>query len=80
MPIVVTPELGIPLPFDTKPEEVEGFREKAHAMFQTIAELVKSGLSVEVTDSDRKESHAAFAASKTPAPKADRARPAGSAA
>jgi hypothetical protein len=70
MPIVVTPELGIPLPFDTKPEEVEGFREKAHAMFQTIAELVKSGLSVEVTDSDRKESHAAFAASKTPAPKA----------
>ena len=70
MPIVVTPELGIPLPFDTKPEEVEGFREKAHAMFQTIAELVKSGLQVEVTDSDRKESHAAFAASKTPAPKA----------
>lgn len=70
MPIVVTPELGIPLPFDTKPEEVEGFREKAHAMFQTIAELVKSGLQVDVTDSDRKESHAAFAASKTPAPRA----------
>jgi len=70
MPIVVTPELGIPLPFDTKPEEVEGFREKAHAMFQTIAELVKSGLQVNVTDSDRKESHTAFAASKTPAPRA----------
>jgi len=70
MPIVVTPELGIPLPFDTKPEEVEGFREKAHAMFQTIAELVKSGLQVDVTDSDRKESHTAFAASKTPAPRA----------
>jgi DNA topoisomerase VI subunit B len=70
MPIVVTPELGIPLPFDTKPEEVEGFREKAHAMFKTIAELVKSGLQVDVTDSDRKESHTAFAASKTPAPRA----------
>ena len=28
MPIVVTPEVGIPLPFDVTPEEAEGFRER----------------------------------------------------
>lgn len=70
MPIIATPEVGIPLPFDTLPEEVDGFREKAHAMFRTIEELTKHGLQIEVTDSDRKESHAAFAASKSPAQKA----------
>jgi hypothetical protein len=70
MPIIVTPEVGIPLPFDTHPEEVDGFREKAHAMFQTVMELTKHGLQIDVSDSDRKESHVAFAASKSPAPKA----------
>ena len=69
MPIVVTPEVGIPLPFDTRPEEIDDFREKAHVMFQTVQELANLGLEVEVTDEDKTESRALFAASKAPAPK-----------
>lgn len=70
MPIVITPEVGIPLPFDTKPEELDDFREKAHAMFQTVEELANNGLKVEVTDADKAEARLLFAASKPPAPKA----------
>ncbi len=40
MPIVVTPEVGIPLPFDTTPEEIDDFREKAHALFETVQDLI----------------------------------------
>jgi hypothetical protein len=69
MPIVVTPEVGIPLPFDTKPEEIDDFREKAHVMFQTVQELANLGLEVEVTDEDKTESRVLFAASKAPNPK-----------
>lgn len=69
MPIIATPEVGIPLPFDTKPEEIDDFREKAHAMFQTVEELAKHGLQVEVTDQDKQEARLAFAASKSPAPR-----------
>ena len=69
MPIVITPEVGIPLPFDTKPEDIDDFREKAHAMFQTVEELANNGLQVEVTDSDKAEARMLFAASKSPAPK-----------
>jgi hypothetical protein len=57
MPIVVTPELGIPLPFDTTKEEIEDFRKKAHALFETVQELIKQGATVEVTDQDKAESH-----------------------
>lgn len=64
MPIIATPEVGIPLPFDTTPEEIEDFRQKAHAMFLTVEELHKNGLPVEVTEADKKEAHVAFASSK----------------
>jgi hypothetical protein len=57
MPIVVTPEVGIPLPFDTTKEEIEDFREKAHVLFETVQELIKQGATVEVTDQDKAESH-----------------------
>jgi len=57
MPIVVTPEVGIPLPFDTTKEEIEDFRDKAHALFETVQELIKQGATVEVTDQDKAESH-----------------------
>jgi hypothetical protein len=53
MPLIVTPELGIPLPVNTTPEELDDFRERAHAMFKTIEELVQAGAEVEVTDEDR---------------------------
>jgi hypothetical protein len=68
MPIIATPEVGIPLPFDTKPEEIDDFREKAHALFETIKELTGHGLEVEVTDQDKQEARMAFAASTHPAP------------
>lgn len=69
MPIIATPEVGIPLPFDTKPEEIDDFREKAHAMFKTVEVLAENGLQIAVTEQDKQEARMAFAASKTPAPK-----------
>jgi len=57
MPIVVTPEVGIPLPFDTTKEELEDFREKAHALFETVQELIRQGATVAITDQDKAESH-----------------------
>ena len=49
MPIVATPEVGIPFPFDTTTEEIEDFREKAHAYFQPVQGLAEQGLEMEVT-------------------------------
>lgn len=66
MPIVATPEVGIPLPFDTTPEEIEDFREKAHAYFETVQELISQGMPVEVTDADKAASHQIFVDSKLP--------------
>lgn len=66
MPIVVTPEVGIPLPFDTTPEEIGDFREKAHALFETVQELVLQGAQVEVTPEDKAQSHQIAAEGKLP--------------
>ena len=66
MPLVITPEVGIPFPFNTTPEEIEDFREKAHAMFRTVEELVSHGASAEVTQEDKAESHRIMAAAKMP--------------
>jgi len=54
MPIVVTPESGIPLPFDTTPEEILQFRERAKAAVETIKEIISLGGEVEVTKDDRR--------------------------
>ena len=66
MPLVITPEVGIPFPFNTTPEEIEDFREKAHAMFRTVEELVSHGASAEVTQEDKAESHRIMATAKMP--------------
>jgi hypothetical protein len=66
MPIVATPEIGIPLPFDTTPEEIEDFRQKAHALFETVQELIKQGAEVAITDADKAESHRIAAEGKLP--------------
>ena len=68
MPIVATPEVGIPLPFDTTPEEIDDFREKAHAFFKTVESLTEHGLKPEVTPEDKAESHRIFASAKMPKP------------
>ena len=66
MPIVATPEVGIPLPFDTTPEEIDDFREKARAYFSTVEALMKHGLDVEVTPEDKAASHQIMASGKMP--------------
>jgi hypothetical protein len=66
MPIIATPEIGIPLPFDTTPEEIEDFREKAHALFETVQELIQQGASVEITAEDKAKSHEIMATQKLP--------------
>jgi hypothetical protein len=66
MPIIATPEVGIPLPFDTTPEEINDFREKAHAYFETVQEIIKQGASVEITNQDKAQSHQIAASGKLP--------------
>ena len=66
MPIVATPEVGIPFPFETTPEEIDDFREKAHAYFATVKELMDNGLQVEVTQEDKAASHQIMASAKMP--------------
>ena len=69
MPILATPEVGIPLPFDTTPEEIDDFRQKAHALFETVQELISQGAEVDVTPEDKAESHRIFANKKLPSAK-----------
>lgn len=57
MPILITPDTDIPLPFNLTPEEVEGFRERAKAACASIQELIKGGAKVEVTDDDSTKAH-----------------------
>jgi len=68
MPIVITPEVGIPLPFDVTPEEAEGFRERAKAACASILDLINSGADVEVGEEASIEAHQIIATEKfTPA-------------
>lgn len=64
MPIVVEPESGIPFPFDTRPEEILQWRDRAKAAVATIREIVELGGEVEVTQQDRQEARAAVADDK----------------
>ena len=61
MPIVVEPESGIPFPFDTTPEEIEQWRERAKAAVETIKEIIALGGEIEVTEEDRTTARAAVA-------------------
>ena len=53
MPITIEPESGIPFPFDTTPEEIEQFRERAKAAVETIKEIIHLGGEVEISEDDR---------------------------
>lgn len=64
MPIVAAPDIGIPFPFDTTPEELDDFREKAKALVRTIEELEAGGLDVSIADEDRAASHEMLATEK----------------
>jgi hypothetical protein len=66
MPLVITPEVGIPLPFDVTPEEVVEFRDRAKAACDTIFALIDAGAEVpEPTEEDSLQAHALFAAEKS---------------
>lgn len=63
MPIVVEPESGIPFPFDTTPEEIEQFRDRAKAAVETIKEIIALGGEVEVTEENRNTARSAVSES-----------------
>lgn len=69
MPLVITPEVGIPLPINTTPEEIEDFRERARALCETVRELVKQGADVAITPQDEQEAHELFTEQKKLNPK-----------
>lgn len=64
MPIIVTPESNIPLPFDTTPEEILQFRERAKAAVETIKEIISLGGEVEVDEPARATARNALASEK----------------
>lgn len=64
MPIVVEPESGIPFPFDTTPEEIEQFRERAKAAVETIKEIIALGGEIEITEEDKKTAREAVSETK----------------
>lgn len=61
MPLVITPEIGIPIPLDVTPEEAEQFRERAKAACRTLQELISAGAEVEITEEDNRIAHQHFA-------------------
>lgn len=68
MPLVITPEVGIPLPIDTTPEEIDAFREKARGMLAALEELDPQALEVPPTAEEKAAAHAALLAETTTPP------------
>ena len=65
MPIVVEPESGIPFPFDTNPEEIEQFRERAKAAVETIKEIIALGGEMEIDEDDRNTARLSVTSNQT---------------
>lgn len=64
MPIVVQPESGIPFPFDTNPEEISQWRDRAKAAVETLKEIIEVGGEVTITEEDRNKARIAVATDK----------------
>jgi hypothetical protein len=60
MALVITPEANIPLPFDTSPDEIKDFVNRARAAVNTIKTLEAAGAVVEITDEDHFEAGRIF--------------------
>lgn len=65
MPLIITPEVGIPLPLDVTPEEIEQFHERAKAACATIRELMAAGAEVALGAEDQRISHEIFAGQRS---------------
>lgn len=57
MPITCTPEIGIPFPTDTTPEDLVDFREKAHALFSTLRSVLPEDTPIVVTHEEKVKAH-----------------------
>ena len=66
MPLIITPEVGIPLPLDITPEEIEQFRERAKAACATIQELIQAGGEVDITEENTRQAHDLFTSNSLP--------------
>lgn len=64
MPLIITPEIGIPLPIDVTPEEIEQFRERAKAACATLKELMDAGAEIEITPEDSRQARELLVADK----------------
>ena len=53
MPIVLQTDIGIPFPFDTQPEEITVWRDRAKTAVDTILEIIRLGGNVTIDDEDR---------------------------
>ena len=53
MPIVLQTDIGIPFPFDTQPEEITVWRDRAKTAVDTILEVIRLGGNVTIDDEDR---------------------------
>lgn len=60
MALVITPEANIPLPFDTTPDEIKSFVDRARVAVNTIKALEAAGAVIEVTDEDHFEAGRMF--------------------
>ena len=70
MPLTITPDGGIPLPFDVTPEEVKDFRKKAKAAFNTIKSLLDAGAQMpELDEGTSTQAHELMAREKLPVAK-----------
>jgi DNA-directed RNA polymerase subunit F len=65
MPIVIEPESGIPFPFDTQPEEIPLWCDRAKLAVASIRDLIEMGASMEITPEDRQVARQAVAEGKT---------------
>jgi hypothetical protein len=53
MPIVLQTEIGIPFPFDTQPEEITVWRDRAATAVETIKEIIRLGGEVTIKEDDK---------------------------
>lgn len=65
MALVITPEANIPLPFDTTPDEVREFVDRARAAVNTIKTLEAAGAKIEITEEDHFEAGKIFSGAKS---------------
>ena len=55
MPIVLQTEIGIPFPFDTQPEEITVWRDRAATAVETIKEIIRLGGEVTIKEDDKQQ-------------------------